>query len=350
MQQNRLALMAKKDNYLRIEDVLNAIQRFIKYLLRQQKWIWGTALIFGLLAGLYGILKKPSYLGKGSFILEEKAVGGGLSGLASQFGIDIGSIMGGNTNIFTGDNVIDILKSKKIVEQVLLSPIDSTNTLADHYLDFMNWKNKYPEMKDLHFKSNTNQVLKDSVLQLMHEKIVEEQVTVDRINKKGSIIEIQTLSGSQLFSKLFTERLLDATLNMYTAIKTSAAQANVDRLQKRADSLVRVMNVKTYQTATEQVLDANIAFKTTAVPAEITGKEKMLVFTLYSEVIKNLEVAKMALVNQTPIMQKLDTPSYPLKNINKAWWKWMAIGAGIGFGIAFFILFYSYPGTKNEQN
>lgn len=342
--------MAKQDSYLRIEDVLNALQDFIKYLLRQQRWIWSTAFVFALLAGTYGLLKKPSYLGKGSFILEEKTVGGGLSGLASQFGIDLGSVMGGNTNIFTGDNVIDILKSKNIIQHVLLSSVDSSTTLADHYLDFMNWRNKYPEMKALHFKTSKDQMLKDSVLQLIHEKIVEEQISVDRINKKGSIIEIQTISGSQLFSKLFTERLLDATLNMYTTIKTSAAQANVERLQKRADSLVRVMNVKTYQTATEQVLDANIAFKTTAVPAEISGKEKMLVFTLYSEVIKNLEMAKMALMNQTPIMQKLDTPSFPLKNMNKAWWKWMAIGFVIGMGIAFFILFYSYPGNKQTHN
>lgn len=344
--------MANTNNYLRIDDVLQAIKEFFRYAVRNQKWIWVAALTFGLLGGMYGLLTKPSYLGKGSFILEEKAMGAGLSGLASQFGLDLGSIMGGNTNIFTGENVIDILKSQKVIEEVLLTPIDSTSgspTLADHYLDFMNWREKYPQMRDIKFNKPGNEILKDSVLQLMHEKITEKQVSVDRINKKGSIIEIQTISGSQIFSKLFTERLLHATLNMYADIKTSAARANVERLQKRADSLSRVMNVKTYEAASLQVLDANIAFKSTAVPTEISGKEKMLVFTLYSEVIKNLEVAKMALMNQTPIMQKLDSPKYPLKDLNKEWWKLMIIGAFIGFGISFFLIFYSYPGSTNKK-
>ena len=345
--------MANTSSYIKIDDVLHALKCFLKYLVRNQKWIWGAALSFGIMGGIYGMLKKPSYLGKGSFILEEKTMGSGLSGLASQFGLDLGSMMGGNTNIFTGDNVIDILKSNKVIEEVLLGPIDTalgSQTLADHYLDFMQWRSKYPEMKELQFTKPGNETLKDSVLQLMHEQIIEKQVTVDRINKKGSIIEIQTVSGSQKFSKLFTERLLHATLQMYTDIKTGAARENVERLQKRADSLSRVMSAKTYQAASQQVLDANIAFKTTAVPTEISGREKLMVFTLYTEVIKNLEVAKMAQANQTPIMQKLDTPKYPLKNLNKQWWKWMAIGMGVGFGIAFFLLFYSYPGTSNDPN
>lgn len=344
--------MANTNGYLKIGDVLNAVKSFFTYLLRNQKWLWATSIILGIVGGSYGLIKKPSYLGKGSFILEEKTMGGGLSGLASQFGLDLGSVIGGNTNIFTGDNVIDILKSEKVITEVLMTSVYSSAgspTLADHYLDFMNWRNKYPEMSLLQFNKPGNEVLKDSVLQLMHEVIVEKQLTVDRINKKGSIIEIQTISNSQIFSKLFTERLLNATLKMYMDIKTGAARENVERLEKRADSLARSMSSKTYKAAASQVLDANIAFKTTAVPTEIYGREKMLVFTLYTEVIKNLELAKMALTNQTPIMQKLDSPRYPLKNLNKEWWKWVIIGFVAGLGIAFFILFYAYPGDTNKK-
>lgn len=344
--------MANTNSYLKIEDVLTAIKDFVSYLVKNQKWLWAASILLGLLGGVYGLLKKPSYLGKGSFILEEKTMGGGLSGLASQFGLDLGSVIGGNTNIFTGDNVIDILKSEKVISEVLKTPLDSTSgsvTLADHYLDFMKWRNKFPEMSVLQFNKSGNERLKDSVLQLMHEYIVEKQLTVDRINKKGSIIEIQTISNSQIFSKVFTERLLHATLKMYMDIKTGAARENVERLQKRADSLSRSMSSKTYQAAAAQVLDANIAFKTTAVPTEISGREKMLVFTLYTEVIKNLELAKMALSNQTPIMQKLDTPKYPLKNLNKEWWKSMIIGFGVGLGVAFFLLFYAYPSDPHKK-
>lgn len=343
--------MEKKDNYIRIEEVLNALSGFAGYLLRQKKILFGFTLAFALAGAGYGLFKKPMYLAKGSFILEEKTVGGGLSGLASQFGVDLGAMSGSNSGIFAGDNILDILRSKKIIKTVILSPVDNSSayTLADLYMDMSGWRKKSPSLEQLTFAAKGNERLKDSVLQMIHENIVKNQINVDRLNKKGSIIEIQTQTGNQVFSKLFTERLLDATMAMYMNIKTSSAKENVDRLQKRADSLMLVLNKKTYQSAGQQVLDANMAFRSTAVPFELSGREKMVIFSLYTEVIKNLEVAKMALMNQTPIMQKLDTPEYPIKNITGPWWNWMLFSALAGFGIGFFLLFYNYPNAKNGR-
>lgn len=345
--------MAQQEQaYIRIQDVLDAIQHFFRYLLKNHQWIWGTALVFGILGASWGLLQKPKYMAESTFILEEKsASGGGLAGLASQFGFDIGSLMGGNAGMFAGDNILDILRSEKIIERVLLTRVDSSKgqespTLADHYLDFMKWRKKYPELAELDFrkidKKNIRQA--DSVLQLMHQEITKKQLMVDRLNKKGSIIQIQTTTSSMVFSKLFAERLLDETMDLYIGIKTGTAQANVRRLQERADSLMQVLNAKSYQNASLQILDANAAFKSYAVPSELTNREKMVVYGLYSEVIKNLELARMSLVNQTPIMQKLDQPKYPLQNQTWAWWKWMAIAMAVGSMIAFFLLFYQFPG------
>ena len=36
--------------------------------------------------------------------------------------------------------------------------------------------------------------------------------------------------------------------------------------------------------------------------------------TMYLEIIKNLEIAKMTLLNQTPIIQIIDRPILPLKD------------------------------------
>jgi uncharacterized protein involved in exopolysaccharide biosynthesis len=69
----------------------------------------------------YAFMQKPTYTASLSFALEdEKSGGGGLSGalgLASSLGIDLGGSAGG---AFTGANLLELMKSRNIVEKALL--------------------------------------------------------------------------------------------------------------------------------------------------------------------------------------------------------------------------------------
>ena len=47
---------------------------------------------------------------------------------------------------------------------------------------------------------------------------------------------------------------------------------------------------------------------------ELTQKDKTVAYTLYSEVIKNIELTKMSQAQQTPIFQIVETPRLPLEN------------------------------------
>ncbi|HAK12754.1 MAG TPA: hypothetical protein DCO78_12995, partial [Chitinophagaceae bacterium] len=67
------------------------------------------------------------------------------------------------------------------------------------------------------------------------------------------------------------------------------------------------------------ILDANIAFKTAAVPGELTQRQKTLAYALYTEVTKNLEASRMSLAAQTPVINLLDTPKYPLEDGRTPW-------------------------------
>jgi hypothetical protein len=40
----------------------------------------------------------------------------------------------------------------------------------------------------------------------------------------------------------------------------------------------------------------------------------MVTYAIYTEVMKNLELSRMALANQTPVIQVLDVSKYPLQN------------------------------------
>lgn len=348
--------MHAPSSHLRVEDLIVALRDFGRYLLSRYKLFLAVILITSMLGLGWSLLQAPRYAGVTTFILEEKGSGGGLEGLASQFGFDIGSIFGGGSGILSGDNILDIMRSKQIVYNVLQTKVDFANgkdtiTLADHYLDIMDWRSKYPSMRNLYFYQNSANVnpLRDSVLQLMHEKLIDKQLSVTRLNKKGSIIQVQMLSPSQHFSKLFTERLYHETFRFYIGVKTGTSKSNIERLEQRADSLSRILNQRSYQAAGMQILDANAAYRSSTVPVELTNREKVLVFELYAEVIKNLEIARIMLVNQTPVLQVLDRPAYPLKQDNWPWWKWILAGGTLGFILVFALLFYTYPGTNRPD-
>jgi uncharacterized membrane protein YgcG len=98
------------------------------YIFLKSKWksIF-ISILFGALIGLLiSIFDKPSYKALLTFAMEEDkgSSGGGLSGalgLASSFGIDLGGAGGGGA--FAASNLAELMKSRLMVEKVLLEPI-----------------------------------------------------------------------------------------------------------------------------------------------------------------------------------------------------------------------------------
>jgi hypothetical protein len=314
----------RKSQYT-VRTVLIEIGAFTKFLLRR----WWLFLILVCVGAGIGVVvhsfQKPKYDALCTFILEEKSAGaGGLAGLASQFGFDMGGMAGGG-GIFAGDNILEILKSKKIVYKVLLSNIDdssmNSHTLADLFLDFSGWKKKWvtnATLKDIQF----NQVgvnadllqIQDSVLNRIHEFMLKKSLSTERLNKKGSIIKVKVTSFNSLFARLFTERLVDEATKLYLNIKTGTAQANIAQMQRRSDSLLYTLNRRSYSVAASQPLDINPGIKVAAVPLEIATRDKTVLATLYAEVTKNLEANKLLLSQQTPVIQILDRPGMVLED------------------------------------
>lgn len=348
---------------IKMTDLLDALTQYMRYL--AGRWKQGVLLVIlgAGLAFVYSLLQAPEYVGKVTFILEEKSGGmsGGFSGIASQFGIDLGGLTGGS-GMFSGDNILDILVSRSIVEKVLLTKTDSTAgghsaTLADLFLNISGLKKKLDRKGGGHLyavsyntlrAADQHSTLQDSVLFLMYEKLVKKQVLVERLNKKGSIIKITTVSADPIFSKIFPERLLEETRRLYVEVKTGISAANVARLEKRADSLLRMMNAKSYQSASMQVLDANAAYKTATVPAESTQRDRMVTYAIYTEVLKNLEASKMAVANQMPVVQLLDVSRYPLADERKSTGLWLLIGSIAGLLVFAGWSFLRFPSQKNN--
>jgi len=337
-----------------LKDVFGKIKSF-SYVVLKHWLIVGIIVALSIGAGLYYYYtQKPKYEAYATFLLEGKSGSalGSFSGLASQFGFDLGGASGGNSNLFAGDNILDILKSRIIVEKVLLSKVDSNSNkkLADLYIESFS---KGKRDKEIVSYENVRQkeelsLLQDSVLFLMFKKLITGSISVDRMNKKGTIFSITVTTLNQKLSKLLTERLVDEALNLYVKIKIGNTQANIAKLEQRADSLLHSLNSKTFQTASLNILDVNPAIKTAPVPMELSNRDKNLTATIYVEVVKNLEMSRIVLSQQTPVIQKLDQPSFPLVMKKARFIYCMLIAAFLGalISLGYVLLLYIRSDVK----
>ena len=108
-------------------------------------------------------------------------------------------------------------------------------------------------------------------------------------------------------------------------------------------------SIEIAQTYSYQVLDANRVYTQNTIGAEVSTSDKAVLFALYGEVMKNLEWSRMMLVNQTPVVQVLDRPDFPLVDNRFSIAMYLFLG-GI-FATLFFLLIQliAYSNNKNKQ-
>jgi hypothetical protein len=302
------------------EVILRGIKLF-KYLLSY----WILLVLLGLAGGAIGywlvVSKKPTYTADLTFVVEDAKSGSGgmgsYAGLASSFGIDLGTTSG--SGLFQGDNIFEFLKSRLMVQKALLTPSLSNSqiSLADEFFELSKMKEVWDSQertKNIHFPINGTGFsrLQDSGLGVIHQRIIDSYLTITRTDKKMSFIKASCTSTNELFSKAFVENLVAEATDFYVQTKTKRSKENVDNLQRKADSLLRIMNAKTYAAAMSQDLNLNPARRIATVNVELTNRDKLVAQTIFQEVVKNLELAKSALSQDMPIIQMIDAPILPL--------------------------------------
>jgi len=308
-------------------DFVTNFSLFLSFMLKK----WWLLLLFitvGIGTGLvYYDKQKSKYEAACTFILEEKSggSGGGLASLATQFGLNVGGL-GSGGSIFAGDNILDILKSKKVVRKVLLTPLKisdpKSQTLVDYYIDVIDVRQKWkqnPQLASIQFNRSEEKMnpIQDSILNDIYDKLITENIFTDRLSRQSTIIKLQVIAEDPVFARIMTERLVEEASKLYLDVRVGSAQENISNMQRRSDSLLYLLNNKSYRAAASQPLDLNPGIRTAIVPTEIANRDKAVLATLYAEVTKNLEASKLLLSQQTPIIQLLDRPGYLLHDNKK---------------------------------
>lgn len=311
------------DDEISMKELVDKIREIWSYLIK--KWI--VVLLVGIAgAGIgltYALLQPVKYVSRLTFVVEDTKTGGGggLAALAGQFGFDMGGGAGGG--VFAGDNILLFLKSESLCRETLLTKYDSAGKeiLADKYADASELKRKWAKEKEIgqinfaRYKDGNFPRLEDSLMQIITKRILTKDLAVSKPDKKASFIEVSAAMRDELLSKYFSERLVIIATDRYIESKTKPKSINIARLQRRADSLGALLNSRTYSAAAAQqnLVDANPALRMAPVTTEITSRDKTMTATIFAEVVKNLEISKVALSQETPTIQMVDQSSLPLK-------------------------------------
>lgn len=332
-----------------LKELIQKIQEWIAYLKTQWKLIIGIAAIGGIIGFVYASFQKPTYLATTTFVLEEDKGGGGLGGamgLASSFGFDLG---GGGGGLFTSSNIIELMKSRLVVEKTLLNPVQVNGneiSLADYYIQINELKEgwaKKPALANINFPVNADRskftLEQDSILYGISAGLTKDNLVIAQKDKKVSIISLTVKTENELFSKLFCEQLLKETSDFYIETKSKKSRLNVDILQHQADSIRAELNgaITGVAAASDNVYNLNPAFNVKRTPSTRRQVDVQANTAILTQLVAQLELSKVSLRKETPLVQLIDRPILPLEKDKVGRLKSLVLG---GFLAGFLTVLY----------
>ena len=335
------------DDEISLKELLEKGKEWFNYLLSQWKIIVLAGLIGAVLGLAYSFIKKPIYTATLSFALEDEKSGGGLGsalGLASQFGFDLGGDAGG---MFTGANLVELFKSRTMVEQTLLTPVvvsGDSISLAEMYIRNEEWRdkwNKKPKLENVQFLPNADRKsytrAQDSIMGVIYTNLSENSLMVAQKDKKVSIINIDVASTDELFAKYFTEALAKEVSDFYIETKSQKARINMDILQKQTDSVRGELNsaITGVAVANDNTFGLNPALNVRRTPSARRQVDVQANTAILTELVKQSELAKVTLRRDTPLIQIIDKPILPLKKERVGKAKGIVLG---GFLVGFLVV------------
>ena len=333
-----------------LKELIQKIQEWIAYLKTQWKLIIGIAALGGIIGFVYASFQKPTYSATTTFVLEEDKGGGGLGGamgLASSFGFDLGG--GGGGGLFTSSNIIELMKSRLVVEKTLLNPVQIAGkqiSLADYYIQINELKegwSKKPSLANINFPVNADRtkfsLQQDSILYGISSGLTKNNLTIAQKDKKVSIISLTVKTESELFSKLFCEQLLKETSDFYIETKSKKSRLNVDILQRQADSIRAELNgaITGVAAASDNVYNLNPAYNVKKTPGTRRQVDVQANTAILTQLVAQLELSKVSLRKETPLVQLIDRPILPLEKDKVGRLKSLVLG---GFLAGFLTVLY----------
>ena len=328
-----------EDDKITLRELLQRGWNLIDYLTERWKVV-AVCIAIGGLAGILYTFKRPVYTAETTFALEESSNMNQLSGLASSVGINMGALAGEEENLFKGENILELYKSKRMLIETILQEVNYEGTperLIYPFARELEWDEKWASksyLKDISFDIPREQFTHhhDSILLEVVEELQDKYVGVDKPSRRLNIISVKVFFKDPIFAKAFNAQLVKVVNDFYYESRTRKSSETIATFQHQVDSIRAAINASMVGIAStmETTPNLNALYRSKTVPVQEQQIDLQVSLAAYSEIVKNLELSKLSHFENQPLIQIIDRPLNYLENDRWRWYKGLAVGLFLG--------------------
>jgi hypothetical protein len=313
------------DNELSLKEIIVTGQEYLQELLHNWKLIILISIPLIFYMGYKAMTTDPTYSAELTFMVNEDDGGGlgAVGGLLGQFGLGGGG-GGGKYNI---DKMLELSRSRKIMEQVLFEKREvegKMDYLANHMLRIYELREKWakdnPDLADFSFRHSeveTFDMSERRIMKILYRMIVGNEspggLLTTSYGKKSGIINMACVTESEDFSILITDITFEKLSDFYV-LKTIEKQKKTHELiEAKVDSVENLLHTKEYALASFKDTHHGLWTSKNNLKEKQLMRDVEILNILYGETLRNLEIADFSLKSKTPFVQLIDTPISPLK-------------------------------------
>ncbi len=280
---------------------------------------------------------------------------GGLGGLAAMAGINLGAATGSDLAPIVYPKIVSSLPFQLELMKTPLnfSKLSGPVTLFDYYSEVQkpNLLLKYTIGLPGIILSTIKGKQTESVLPDQEKRPLEltaKQQSVSEIISRLISLEVNAKDGLIMLSATMPEALAAAQLGQRAQellqqyiieFKIKKAKANLDFIQQRFDETSKKYDVAQQRLASFSDRNKNVSLATSKTEEERLRSQYNLTYSVYSELAKQLEQAKIQVKQDTPVFTIIEPISVPIKktkpNRPMILFIWLFLGGVVGTGIVF---------------
>ncbi len=322
MEQNNIP--PYQDDEITLKELIEKLLEFWRELWAKKWWIILIALPFIAYFGYKAKTALVTFQANLTYSMNDgSGGGGGLSGILGSFGLG----KGGKVNL---DKIVELSKSRNIIQKVLFTPIPldtmdgKTDYIANHLITLYKldeaWTNKNKSWMGFRFKSDSIKAFSNdelAALKMLHGKVVGGKnakipIFSNGFNEDTGILSMSATTVDEELSITFCNKVYDELKKYYILNGTKGNEKSFKFVAAKTDSITNLLKSKQYQLAKFNDTHRNLTDQTMLVQRKILETEIGKLTLMYGEVTKNYEIADFSLEAGTPDITIIDEPLPPL--------------------------------------
>ncbi|MCP4121636.1 MAG: hypothetical protein GY751_07765 [Bacteroidetes bacterium] len=336
---------------IKLTDVIRATRNYSIYVLKKIWIVLIGAAIVGSAGYAFAKMSKTKYQANASFnVVDSRGMGGGISSLLNTFGFSMGS---GTSN----EGLSGIMQSRHAIKSAFLSPVEYKgknekliHIFFEEYGFYEAWQGD-PVMDS--FKLEANSIFEltrkeDSVLNAMYNPFVEDFLEVEYEILQG-LIKVAVKTYSYEFSRGMLDYMLDYSAQFFIEKQIAGKKNSIEVAQFKVDSLESALQGKRMRLAQLQDRSKYSQSAVGGVEMQRLTTEIAGLSVRAATSRDGLEVAKTSLLQDTPIINIVDRPSFATDIKKKKWKIWTLLGIAVGGVLTIIILLLAKAATDGFE-